>query len=327
MRARWVAGVALLALVGVGYAGYAQTDFPSRRIRMVVPYPAGGIVDSFTRIITDRLSEIWQQPIVVEAMPGAAGNLAWDRVAHAEPDGYTLTSVTPATLANPHMHSNLRWGEKSLAPVSVSVWAPSVLVVHASFPANTVAKFIDYARKHPGALNWAQPGTGTSQHLNMAIFLDATKLDLVAVPYTGQPAGILDLMANRVQFMIASIGLVAGHVNSGALKALAVLGATRSPLLPSVPTMSEAGFPEINVVPWYGFVVPRATPQPLVVRIAAGFSATLKMPKVRELLEKQALQPADAMSTIEFARLYAADAERYSKVIRELGITMAEPVR
>jgi len=323
VRNGYCASILAAALLAAGPAG-AQTDFPNRRIHMVLPYPAGGIVDIVTRIVTDKLSEIWRQPFVVEAKPTASGNLAWDQVARAEPDGYTWTFVGPATMANPRMYANLRWSEKSFVPVGAAVWAPSALVVHPSLPVNTVAEFIDHARKHPGVLNWANPGIGTSQHLNTAIFLNATKLDMVAVPYGGQPAAILDLMANRVHFKVASIGLVAQHINSGALKPLAVLGTARSPLLPNVPTVSEAGYPEINVVAWYGYAVPRGTPQPVIDKIAAGFNEALKAPKVRELLEKQALQPAEPMSTGQLAELYAADTEKYAKVIREAGIKRSD---
>jgi tripartite-type tricarboxylate transporter receptor subunit TctC len=301
-------------------AASAQTDFPNRRIHMIVPYPAGGIVDIVTRVVTEKISEAWQQPIIVEAKPAASGNLAWDQVARAEPDGYTWAFIGPAIMANPRMNPNVRWSEKNFVPVAAAVWAPSVLVVHPSVPVNTLAEFIAHVRKHPGVLNWANPGIGTSQHLNTAIFLNATKLDMQLVPYGGQPPGILDLVANRVQFAVSSIGLVAQHVRSGALKPLAVLGTTRSPLLPEVPTVSEAGYPEINVVAWYGYAVPRGTPQPVVEKIAAGFIEALKAPKVREALEKQALQVVDPMSLSELAKLYADDTEKYAKVISEAGI-------
>jgi tripartite-type tricarboxylate transporter receptor subunit TctC len=302
----------------------AQIDFPNRRIQMIVPYPAGGIVDVVTRIVTEKLSQMWQQPVIVEAKPGANGNLAWDQVARAAPDGYTWTFVGPATTANPHMYGKLRWNEQSFVPIGGAVWAPSAFVVHPSLPVNTLAEFIDYARKHPRALNWASPGMGTSQHLNTAIFLNAMKLDMVAVPYSGQPAAILDLMANRVNFNIASIGLIAQHVDAGALKALAVIGTTRSPMLPNVPTVSEAGYPEINVVPWFGYGTPRGTPELVVNKIVAGFNDVLKLSSVREALQKQALQPMEPMNASELASLYAADTERYAKVIREAGIKLSD---
>jgi tripartite-type tricarboxylate transporter receptor subunit TctC len=315
--------VAFFALVVLLCAAQAQ-EFPTRRIHMIVPYPAGGIVDIVTRIVTDRLSEIWQQPIIVEAKPAGSGNVAWDQVARAEPDGYTWTFIGPALMANPYMYGNLRWSEKSFTPVSAIAWAPSIFVVHPSVPANSMKELIDHVRQRPGALAWASPGVGTSQHLNTAIFLNATKLDMLFVPYTGQPPAILDLMANRVQFKVASIGLVAPHIKSGALKPLAVLGARRSPMLPDVPTMSEAGYPEINVVPWYGYAVPRGTPQRVVDRIAAGFVEAMKSPKVRELLEKQGIEPMDPLGLKEIAELYAADAEKYAKVVRETGIKRSE---
>lgn len=310
------------AMHGIDVA-HAQ-PYPNRPIRMVVPYPAGGIVDIVSRIVTDKLSEVWRQPFVVEAKPGANGSLAWDQVARAEPDGYTWTFLGPGTMANPRMQANLRWSDKSFVPVGAVAWAPSILVVHPSVPVATVTELIDYVRKRPGTINWANPGIGTSQHLNMAIILNATKLVMVAVPYGGQPPGIVDLMANRVQFMIASIGLVAQHVNSGALKPLAVLGITRSPLLPNVPTVSEAGYPEINVVAWYGFGVPRGTPQGIIDKIVAGFTLATRDAKVRELLEKQALQPIQPMTASELAALYAADTEKYAKVIAETGIKVAD---
>jgi tripartite-type tricarboxylate transporter receptor subunit TctC len=317
-------GGATIAGMLVRGAAHAQTDFPNRHIHMVVPYPAGGIVDIVTRIVTDKLSEIWHQPIVVETKPGASGNLAWDQVSRAEPDGYTWTFLGPATMANPHMYAKLRWSEKSFVPVGAAVWGPSALVVHPSLPVNTVTEFVDYVRKNPGVLNWAIPPIGSSQYLGIATFLYATKLDMVGVPYNGAPPAILDLMANRVQFTMAPLGLLVQHINSGATKALAVNSTIRSPLLPNVPTMSEAGYPEVNVVPWYGYGVPRGTSRPVIDKIAAGFNEVMKVPSVRAALQKQALQPMEPMSADEIAELYAADAEKYAKIIREVGIKLSD---
>jgi len=317
-------GGAVVSWVLVTGAGHAQTNFPNRHIQMVVPYPAGGIVDIATRIVTDKLSEIWHQPIVVEAKPGASGNLAWDQVSRAEPDGYTWTFLGPATMANPRMYAKLRWSEKSFVPIGATVWAPSALVVHPSLPVNTVTEFVDYVRKNPGVLNWAIPPIGSSPHLGIAIFLKATKLDMMAVPYNGAPPAILDLMANRVQFTMAPLGVVVQHINSGAIKALAVLGTVRSPLLPNVPTTSEAGYPEVNVVPWYGYGAPRGTPQPVIDKIVAGLNEVMKVPSIRAALQKQALQPMEPMSAGEIAELYAADTEKYAKVIREVGVKLSE---
>ena len=145
--------VPVLAAAWVPPAAYAQTDFPSRRIYIVFPYPAGGIADVATRIVTDKLSEIWRQPIVIEAKPAGSGNLAWDEVSRAMPDGYTWTYLNSATMTNPRLFAKLRWSEKSFVPVGATVWGPNVLVVHPSVPVNTVAEFVEYVRKHPGVLN------------------------------------------------------------------------------------------------------------------------------------------------------------------------------
>jgi tripartite-type tricarboxylate transporter receptor subunit TctC len=310
-------------VLGTGPAN-TQTDFPNRRIHIILPYPAGGTVDVATRIVTDKLSEIWHQPIVVEAKPAAQGNLAWDEVSRATPDGYTWAYLGTATMANPRMYANLRWSEKNFVPVGATVWSPNVLVVHPSVPVNTVAEFIHHVRKHPGILMWGAAGVGGSNYLGAAIFLNATKLDMVAVPYNGQPPAILDLMANRVQFTVASLGLVAQHIDSGALKALAVVGTVRSQLLPEVPTMNEAGYPETNVVPWLGYGVPRGTPRPVIDKIVAGFNEAMKIRSVREALQKQALQPVEPMNADELAELYAADAGKYAKIIREANIKLSE---
>jgi tripartite-type tricarboxylate transporter receptor subunit TctC len=261
---------------------------------------------------------------VVETKPGASGNLAWDQVSRAKPDGYTWTFLGPATMANPHMYANLRWSEKSFVPVGATAWGPSALVVHPSLPVNTVTEFVDHVRKNPGILNCAIPPIGSSQYLGIATFLNATKLEMVGVPYNGAPPAILDLMTNRVQFTMAPVGLVEQHINSGAMKALAVVGIVRSPLLPNVPTTSEAGYPEVNVVPWFGYGVPRGTPRPVIDKIAAGFNAVMKVPSVRAALQKQALQPMESMSADEIAELYAADAEKYAKIIREAGIKLSD---
>jgi tripartite-type tricarboxylate transporter receptor subunit TctC len=311
-----------LVIFGAAQPALAQTDFPNRRIHVVLPYPAGGIVDIVTRIVTEKLSETWGQPIVVEPKPGANGNLAWDQVSRAEPDGYSWTFLSPAVIANPRMQPSVRWNETNFVPIGAAVWAPSAVVVHPSIPANTMAEFIDYARARPGVLNWANPGTGTSQHLNTAILLNATKLQMTGVPYRGQPPGIIDLITHRVDMKVASIGLVVEHIKAGTLKPLAVLGKTRSPLLPEVPTMAEAGYPEINVVAWYGYCAPRGTPQPIVDKIAAGFTAALQDAKVRSALEKQGLQVVDPMTALEIAALLASDTEKYAKVIKEADIKL-----
>ena len=256
--------------------------------------------------------------------PGAGGNIAWEQVSRAEPDGYTWSFMGTAVIANPRMQPSLRWSEKSFVPIGAIAWAPSVIVVSAGTPANTLTEFIEYARKKPGELNWVNPSMGASQHLNSAMFLNATKLKMTEIQYRGQPPAIIDLLANRVQFQVASISLVAEHVQTEKLKALAVIGKSRSSFLPNVPTLAEAGYPEVNVVGWYGFVAPRGTPQPIVDKVIGSINTVLKDPKVRAALEAQALQPVEPMTSAQLNALVAADTERYTKVITDFGIKIGE---
>ena len=312
----WLTPVLAAACVLVNAPANSQTDFPNRRIHLVLPYPTGGIADVATRIVTDKLSEMWRQPIVIEAKPAAHGNLAWDEVSRARPDGDTWTFITSATMVNPRIDPNLRWSEKSFVPIGATVWGPGVVVVHPSVPVNTVAEFIDYVRKHPGVLRMGYFGVGSGPALSAAVFLNATKLDVVAVPYNGAPPSILDLMANRVQFAVLPLGLVVQHIDSGAMKALAVVATTRAPFLPNTPRpMSCLGRATAST---------RGTPQPVVDKIVAGFNEVMKNPNVREALQKQALQPIDPMNAGDLAELYATDTEKYAKIIREANIKLSD---
>ena len=320
----WRAALAFVAASTIGTAAAGAQEFPTRRMHVIVPYPAGGIVDIITRITMEKLSTILGQPIVVEAKPGANSNLGTDFVARAEPDGYTMTFFGPAVMANPRIYSNLRWTEKSFTGVGVVAWAPAAMVVHPSLPANDVKGFVELGKKSPGVFNYGNAGVGSSVHLNTAIFMNGTGVQLTSVPYKGQPPAILDLMANRIHVKFASIGLVAEHVKAGSLKALAVIGNQRSPLLPDVPTMAEAGYPAINVVPWYGFAVPSGTPKPVVEKIAAGIRQVVADPDVKQQLAKQALEAVQPMSLQEIADLIVKDTERYANVIREANIKLSE---
>ncbi|MDX2203751.1 MAG: tripartite tricarboxylate transporter substrate binding protein [Hyphomicrobiaceae bacterium] len=321
---RLACGAAIAALVAAAMPApaTAQSDFPSRRITVIVPYPAGGIVDNVTRIMTEKLAELWKQTIVVEAKPGANSNLGTEQAARAEPDGYTWVFMGPSMLANPRIYSNLRWSEKSFTGVAVAAWAPAAMVVPPDSKANTVKEFVALAKAAPRDLMYGNAGIGSSVHLNTAIFANGTGSELTSVPYKGQPPAIIDLLAGRIHVKFASIGLVAQHVEDKKLKALAVIGNSRSPMLPNVPTMTEAGYPAVNVVPWYGFAVPRGVPAPIVDKIVAGFGEALRDPATRKRLEQQALQPVEPMSAKEIADLVARDTEKYAQVIRDANIKL-----
>lgn len=300
----------------------AQGDYPNKLVRVVVPYPAGGIVDVIARAITEKMSIAWGQPIVIDAKPGANSNIGTEQVALARPDGYTLLFTGPAFMANPRFYEKLSWSEKSFAGVGVAVWAPSMLVVPATSPAKTAAEFVADAKAKPGALNFGNPGVGSSIHLNAMIFFDAAGIKVTDVQYRGQPPIILDLLENRVQVTFASVGLVAQHVKEGKLRALGVVGKERSPQLPDVPTFAEAGYTAANVVPWYGFLAPAATPRPVIDKIVAGINAAVADAEVKKKLEAMGVAPAAPMGADEIQRMIAADTEKLAKVIKDSNIKL-----
>jgi tripartite-type tricarboxylate transporter receptor subunit TctC len=310
----------MLAAVGALSGAQAQSEFPNKAIQIVLPYPAGGIVDNITRVVTNKLATIWKHPIVIEPKPGANGNIAWDQVMRAKPDGYTWSFYGPAVIANSRIQDGVTFSEKNFVAIGGMVWVPWVLVVHPSVPANTVKEFVDYARANPGKLNVANGGTGSSGHLNTAIFLNATKLKMEEIQYRGQPPAIIDLVAGRVQFALASPSLVVQYIQSGQLKALGVVARNRLPQLPNVPTMSEVGYPETNVVAWYGLCAPKDTPADIVEKIVSGVDEALKDPAVRTALESQMTQVMEPMTPAQLQALVASDTEKYAKIIKEANI-------
>jgi tripartite-type tricarboxylate transporter receptor subunit TctC len=318
------AAILLLTATVTASSAAAQTDFPNRAIHVVLPYPAGGIVDIVTRIVTEKLQDKLGQPVVVDNKPGANGNLAWAQAARAAPDGYTWTFVSPALFANPRMQAGVPFNEKDFVPVGGIVYTPWMFVINPSVPANTMKEFVDYAHEHPHQLNWANGGTGSTPHLNAAILFNATKIDLAEIPYKGQPPAILDLLADRVQFMPASPNLVLQYVKAGTMKALAVVGKARLEELPDVPTMAEAGYPETNVVSWYGYCVPKGTPPEIVDKIVAAFNTVLKDEGVRSALQKQITEVMEPKTAAELQAMVTADAAKYAKVIEDTGMKVQE---
>lgn len=317
---QFVVGVAMLVAAGISSGALAEPAFPTKPIQIILPYPAGGIVDNITRVVTNKLATIWKQPIIVEPKPGANGNIAWDQLMRSKPDGYTWSFYGPAVIANPRIQDGVTFSEKNFVAIGGMVWVPWVLVVHPSVPANTLKEFVDYVRANPGKLNVANGGTGSSGHLNTAIFLNATKLNMEEIQYRGQPPAILDLVAGRVQFALASPSLVLQYIQSGQLKPLGMVARNRLPQLPDVPTMSEVGYPETNVVAWYGLSAPKDTPADIVEKIVNGVNEALKDPGVRTALEGQMTQVMDPMTPSALQALVASDTEKYGKIIKEANI-------
>jgi tripartite-type tricarboxylate transporter receptor subunit TctC len=306
-------------LAATAFAASAQ-DYPSRPVHVVVPYPAGGPNDIIVRLIGGKLSQALGQPVVVENRPGAGGNIGTDSVAKSAPDGYTLVSVGPgALIINPLLGKVPYDTLRDFAPVTIMAVAPNALVAHPSFPAKTVAELIALARATPGAINYASGGTGSTPHLAGALFAVMAKVQLTHVPYKGTGPATADLVGGQVQIAFLGIPTVLPHIRSGKLRALATTGKRRSPELPGVPTVEEAGVPGYELSPWYGLLAPAGTPRAVVARLSSEVTRIVRAPEMREQLSAQGAEPTGGAPE-EFAQTLRSDAATWKKVVKEAGI-------
>jgi tripartite-type tricarboxylate transporter receptor subunit TctC len=306
-------------LAATAFAASAQ-DYPSRPVHVVVPYPAGGPNDIIVRLVGGKLSQALGQPVVVENRPGAGGNIGTDSVAKSAPDGYTLVSVGPgALIINPLLGKVPYDTLRDFAPVTIMAVAPNALVAHPSFPAKTVAELIALARATPGAINYASGGTGSTPHLAGALFAVMAKVQLTHVPYKGTGPATADLVGGQVQIAFLGIPTVLPHIRSGKLRALATTGKRRSPELPGVPTVEEAGVPGYELSPWYGLLAPAGTPRAVVARLSSEVTRIVRAPEMREQLSAQGAEPTGGAPE-EFAQTLRSDAATWKKVVKEAGI-------
>ncbi len=314
MRSIAKIGVSLM-LASCANAAFAQATFPAKPVRVIVPYPAGGIVDVVGRVITDKLSGLWNQPIVVEARPGANSNIGTDAVAKAPADGYTWLITGPAITANPSLSPNATWDpKKDFTGLGVAAWSAAAIVVPAASPAGTLKEFVALAKSRP--LNYGNPGTGSSIHLSMELFKQVAGINLQPIGYKGQPQIVSDLLGGQLDVAFAATGLITQHVQSGKLKALGVIGRERLKQLPGVPTLIEAGYAEAGVMAWYAFFTRAGAPREVLEKINADLGRVLAMPDVKEKMEKLGGEAAQAMSLAEMGRMVAADTDRWSAVIK-----------
>jgi tripartite-type tricarboxylate transporter receptor subunit TctC len=318
-RRRLVAAAACAPVASLPVAARAQEGWPSKPVRVVVPFPAGGVVDLVTRAVTDRLAVVLKQPFVVEPRPGANGNIGTEAVARAAPDGYTLLTATPATVTQPLLSSTARFRTSDFVGVGLIGAPPNVFVVTPSLPVKTLRELVEHVRAQPGKLSVTNPGVGTSNHLGQELFFSQTKLQMVDVRYPGQPQMIPDLSSGQVHFGLLTAALALPHVREGRLRALAISAPKRWGELPDVPTVAEAGFPDAMFLPWYGLAAPAGTPAPIVRRLSDEVLAALATPEVAARLDKMGTQVTPASST-EFDALLRSEVERWSRVIKERNI-------
>jgi tripartite-type tricarboxylate transporter receptor subunit TctC len=290
--------------------------YPSQPIKMIVCVPAGGGVDTVTRIVADKMRQRLGQPVVIENRGGQAGNLGAEAVFSSSPDGYTLLASQPAPLTvNALLYRKLNYDPAAFIPITVMTAIPNVLAVKADFPARTIKEFIDYARVHPGKLNYASQGTGTTSHLTAELFQSKTGTKFVHVPYKGTAPALNDLIAGHVDLMFTEVASALELHRAGKVRILAVAAAERSPLLPDLPTLIEAGVPDFVSGTWNAISAPPQTPAPIVAKLNEAIVAALKADDVAAHLRSLNVQTA-ALSTAEAAAFIAADAKRWAAVIR-----------
>jgi len=297
--------------------------YPSKPIRLIVPFAAGGGNDNVARLVGKRLSDSLGQQLVIDNRPGAGGVLGAELAAKAAPDGYTLFLGGVASHAvNPNLNDRLSYDPiRDFAPVVLLASAPLVLVVHPSVPADSVKAFVALARSKPGQLNYASNGNGSSSHLAAVMFDSMTGVDMVHVPYKGLSPALADLLSGRVQVMFSSVVAILPHIKAEKLRGLAVTGSRRLPSMPNLPTIAESGLPGYEASSWYGVLAPAGTPREIVARLNSELVKVLDQPEVRGSLLAEGAEPIGGTPE-QFAAHIRSEKERLGKLIREAKIRL-----
>jgi tripartite-type tricarboxylate transporter receptor subunit TctC len=297
-------------------------DFPDRPVRLVVPFPAGGTTDILARLLGNALSAKWSQPVVVENKPGASGTIFSEQLARSAPDGYTLMVTATHHVINPALYKNLRYDTRTdFTPIALVAAVPNVLVVNPAFPAKTVAELIAYAKANPGKVNFGSAGTGGANHLSGELFKSMTGVDMVHIPYKGAAPALNDLLGGQIRVMFDSVPGVLQHIKAGKLRALGVTSLTRSPALPDVPTLDEAGVKGFEATAWFGLYGPGNMPAGLTARLSRDVLAALQSPEIKQQFALQGAEPG-TMTQPQFAQFVNAEMDKWSKVIADAHITI-----
>jgi tripartite-type tricarboxylate transporter receptor subunit TctC len=310
--------IGILLFVAAAAAG-AQT-YPSKPVRIIVPFAAGGVADILPRIVGQKLSEKWGEPVIVDNKAGASGNIGMAEGARAAPDGYTLVLAPTGNLTvNPFLFKLPFDTARDLTPITVLATSPNVLVVNPSVPAKDFRELVAYAKANPGKLNFASPGEGSGAHLAGELLNIEAGIQVQHVPYKGIAPAVNDLLGGQVQMMFAGISTVLQHVKAGKLVALAIAAPKRSSQLPSVPTVAESGLPGFDVTSWYGLVVRSGTPPEVVRKIQRDVADVLRMDDVRAKLDDLGLDPV-GNTPAEFEKMIASESRKWSDIVRKANI-------
>lgn len=318
---RILAATLIAGCVMAGSAVAAPDDYPSRPIRLISPYAAGGLTDVLARALGKRLSERLGQPVIVENRTGGGGITGVDSVAKSPADGYTLVLVGQGLASvNASLYKTLPYDtQRDFAPISMVAGFPLVLVGRPGTPPDTLSAFIAEARAKPGAMAYGSAGNASTAHLTMELLADQVGMKVNHIPYRGEAPAFTDVIAGHTQVMFATLGGARPLIEAGKLRPIAIATKERSKLLPNVPTMSEAGVPGFEVLGWYGVLAPKATPKPVLDRLSAEFMAMAREPEVRDQFLERGLIVAGTSSD-ELAKLIQSETERWRKVVLKAGI-------
>ena len=311
--------ITLAAGLALSAAVHAQA-FPSKPVRIVVGFPAGGPLDQHARLLSDKLQTVLGQPVVMDYKAGAGGTVGAQEVMRAPPDGHTIMLAnTGVMVINPALYSRLPYATlKDFVPVARTAMQPLALLVNPSVPAKNLQEFMAYAKSRPGQVNFGSAGNGGISHLVPEMFKTATGLFMVHIPYRGSAPAFTDLMGGQVQFMAESIPQAASYHKQGKVRALAVTSKERNPALPEVPTVIESGIKGFEVVGFYGFLAPAGTPKGVVNKLSDAFGQVLQMPDVRNRMVSQGADPA-FLGADDFAKFLAAEMPRWADAVKKSG--------
>ena len=316
-----ILSTALVFLVlGASTTAAAQNKYPSKPIRLIVPVAPGGGTDFIARLLGQKLNEAWGEPVIVDNRPGAAGNLGVEIAAKAVPDGYTVVIPITSFPINPSLYAKLPFDTvRDFAPITLVASAPLLLVVNPKLQVNSVKELIALAKAKPGALNFANSGSGTTAHLAGEMFKRMAGVDIVSVPYKGGGPAVIDLIAGNVQMYFSTIPAALTQVKAGRLRALAVTGGKRMSEISDIPTVSESGLPGFEVVAWFGMFAPARTPQPVVRKLNAELVRILNASEVREKMARHGLIPG-GNTPEQLGSFLKAEIAKWSKVIMDANI-------
>ena len=319
-----IGALAAVLLSGPTVHALAQTQYPTKPVRLIVAFPPGGSTDIIARLVGQRLSERLGQQVIIDNRGGAGGTVGTELAARANPDGYTLTMGTTSThVIAPAAYSKLKYDPISdFAPITLVASTPYLLVLNPSVKATSLKEFVELAKSQAGKLNYASAGTGSTTHLAMEMLKSAAGIDVVHVPYNGNgPAGTA-VLGGQVQALFGSMPAVLPHAKSGKVRPIAVGTAKRSPALPEVPTVAESGYPGFEVSLWLGFFAPRGTPVAIVNRLHSELVKIALSPEMKEQFERNGAEPAHNISSLDLERLVRAEIQKYSKVIKTANIKL-----